>query len=266
MIRFPGNGGAHHIHNRQRLRSLPFRLPQGCQAVRRLPRLADDNYKFVFRQNRPPVAEFRCQIHPNRDPCQILQHVFCANPHMVRGAEGHDVNLADSRDLLLCQPYFRQPDFPVPNHGIQGVPDCAGLLMYFLHHKVFKAGSLRRFGIPGNLLRLLLDFVSVQVIECDGSFPQADKLQIADVIHLAGVIQNRRHVRCQEGFAIGGADDHGAVLAGGVNLLRVIPEHQGQRIGAPDAHHGMVDRVHRRVFVLPIVIVHKLHRHLGIRA
>ena len=94
---------------------------------------------------------------------------------------------------------------------------------------------------------------------------QPHRLQIIDVINVAGIFQHRRHIRSEKGFPIRNANDHGTVFSGGIDFSRIVFEHQSQGIRSPNPHHHSVDCVNGTDLVLLIVVVHQFDRNLGIR-
>ena len=148
---------------------------------------------------------------------------------------------------------------------ISSVSPGGGLFVDFLDHEMLVPAFFGSLGVPGDLDRIVDDFVSVQIVEGDRTRTQPGNLEIADIVHLTGVFQNRRDVGSQEAFAVGDADDHGAVLPGGEDLAGEVFEHQGQRIGAPHADHGSGDGIDRAELIFFIVIVDQLDDDFGIR-
>ena len=183
---------------------------------------------------------------------------------MISRAAGYHVNLADALNLLIRKSHLGQIDHTVPDHRVQGVLQGLRLLVNLFHHEMLKTGLLSCFGIPFDLHRLFFDLVAVQVIEGDSSLLQPGQLQVADVIDVPGVFQDGRDVGGHEALAILHAQNHRAVLAGHVDLLRIIFKHHSQRIGTADTHHGMVDGIHRGTQVFLVIIVYQLDRHLGV--
>ena len=183
---------------------------------------------------------------------------------MVGRAAAHNVNLLPGLHFLGGKAGLGQIDFSVLQHGVQSILHSLGLLMDFLHHKVLKAGLFGGLGIPFDFHQILGDFVAVQVVEGNAVGGQPGDFHVADVVNTAGVFQNGGHIGGQVALSAGNANDHGAVLPGGIDLPGVILKEHRQGIGAPDADHGMVDGVHRGVGVLFVVVVNELDGHLRI--
>jgi len=83
-------------------------------------------------------------------------------------------------------------------------------------------------------------------------------LEVADVVHLAGVFQDSGNIGSYISLAVRDADYHGAFLACYPDLSGVVCEHQFERIRAAHAHHGLHYRVNGGVQVLLVVVVNEL--------
>ena len=137
--------------------------------------------------------------------------------------------------------------------------------MDFFHHEMLKAAFFGSLGIPLDFSGLLLDFITVQVIEMSFTRSQFCELKVANVIHVASIFQNCRDIRSHIGLTICNADNHRAVLTRHPNLTRIIPEHQLKSVGTTDTHHRLSDGINRTEIVLFIIVVHQLDDHFRIR-
>ena len=137
--------------------------------------------------------------------------------------------------------------------------------MDFLHHEMLKSTFFGSLCVPLNFRSLLLDLITVQVIEMSFTRSQLCELKVANVIHVASVFQNCRDIRSHIGLTIRNADDHRAVLSCYPNLTRIIPEHQLKSVGTTDTHHRLSNGINRTEVVLFIIIVHQLDDHFRIR-
>ncbi len=107
-------------------------------------------------------------------------------------------------------------------------------------------------------------FVSIEKL--DGIRRQPRDLQVVDVVDRAGVLEQRGHVRGNQGAALGLADHQRAVLAGGVDGARLVGKQHAQRVGAAHMQHGAGDGVQRVAGGLThVIVVQQLGQHLGVR-
>ena len=137
--------------------------------------------------------------------------------------------------------------------------------MDFFHHEMLKASLLCCFCIPLDFRGLLLDLVTVQVIEVSLARSQLCKLKVADVIDITGILQNGRNIRCHIGFPVSNADDHRAILSCHPDLVRIVTEHQLKGIGTTDTHHRFGDSIDGTQIILFIIVIHQLDDYFGVR-
>ena len=179
-------------------------------------------------------------------------------------AAGHHADAAHALQVLVGEAGGGKVRRAVFDKGVKGIRHRFGLLVDLLHHKILIAGLLGSFRVPLDGGERLFDDVAVQVVEGHPARFQAAQLHVADVINIPGEAQDGRRVGGQKGLPFAHADDHGAVLAGGPDLAGIVLKHHRQRVGAANAHHGVVDGVHRGALVFLVVIVDEFHRHLGV--
>ena len=122
---------------------------------------------------------------------------------------------------------------------------------------MFISSFFSGFRIPFNRLWLFFDFITVQIVESNLSFFYTGHFQISDIIHISGIFQNCRYIRCNIRFAVFHAENHRAVFSCHINFFRIILEHNCQRIRATDADHRMINGIYRRSKVFFIIIVYQ---------
>ena len=103
--------------------------------------------------------------------------------------------------------------------------------MDFFHHEMLKAAFFGSLGIPLDFSGLLLDLITVQVIEMSFTRSQFCELKVANEIHVASVFQNCRDIRSHIGLTIRNADDHRAVFTSHPDFAWIITEHQLKSVG-----------------------------------
>ena len=137
--------------------------------------------------------------------------------------------------------------------------------MNFLDHEMLVAALFRRIHIPFDDFGFLLHLVAVQIVEGDAVGAHPRKLQIIQIVNITRIFQNRRNIRSQKRTMFCFAQNERAVLARGIDFIRIIAEHDRQRIGSADSNQRMVDRVHRRAQIFFIIIIDQLDRDFRIR-
>ena len=177
---------------------------------------------------------------------------------------GYNINLFKALDLIFGNSHCFEVNPAIFDHRIQGILNCFRLLMDLFHHEMFKTGLFCRFCIPFDFRSLLLDFIPVQVIEMSFSRSQLCKLKVAYIIHISGIFQDSRDIGRHIGLPIRNTDDHRAVLTGYPDLTGIVTEHQLQRIGSANTHHGFRNGINGTEFILLVVIIHQLDRYLCI--
>ena len=138
--------------------------------------------------------------------------------------------------------------------------------MDLLHHEMLVAALFRGLGIPFDGGGLPLHRLPVHVEELDGIRRHAGNFQIVDIVNGAGVLEQRRHIRCDDGAVPGSAHNEGAVLAHRVEGAGLVGKQHAQRVGTAHMQHHAGDGVQR----IPrrdagVVVVQQLGHHLGVR-
>ena len=115
--------------------------------------------------NRLSVAEFRGNVHLDRDAQQLLKRVLCDDADVVRRAAGDDTDLREALKLLRRQRDVVEHDAPAADARRDRIPHGLRLLADLLHHKVLVTALFRRLDIPLDVLRRLFDRLGVRVEE-----------------------------------------------------------------------------------------------------
>ena len=265
LVCFTSNTTTHYIDDCHCGNALFFCHTQCCQCICCLPRLADNYHQCLLVERHLTITELRCKFHTHRNIGHIFQYILSSHAHMPCGAAGNNIDLLEVLDFILGDLHARQVDGAVFNHGVNGILNSFRLLMDFLHHEMLKAAFFGSLGIPLDFSGLLLDLITVQVIEMSFTRSQFCELKVANVIHVASVFQNCRDIRSHIGLTIRNADDHRAILTCHPDLARIITEHQLKRIGTAHTNHRLGNGINRTEVVLFIIVVHQLDDHFRIR-
>lgn len=78
---------------------------------------------------------------------------------------GYNVNLLEALDLILSDFHTGQVDLSILDNRVQSILHSFRLLMDLFHHEMLEPSLFCGFCIPFDLRGLLLDLVSIQVIE-----------------------------------------------------------------------------------------------------
>ena len=265
LIGFTSNATAHLIDDCHCGNALFFCKTQCCQCIRCLTRLANNDHQCLLIEWHFTIAELRCEFHTHRDICYIFQHILSSHAHMPCRATGNNIDLLKIFNFVLGDLHTGQVDSAVLDHRVKGILNSFRLLMDFFHHEMLKAAFFGCFCIPLDLGGLLLNFITVQVIEMSFTRSQFCELKVANVIHVASVFQNCRDIRSHISFTIRNTDNHRAILTRHPDFARIITEHQFKRIGTSYTNHRLGNGIDRAEVVLLIIVVHQLDDYFGIR-
>ena len=157
IIRLPGDGRAHHIHNGQDVRPPLLGLPQGGHGVQGLAGLADGNDQVALALQWDHCSGTRRPAPPPpAAPEHPLQVILAHHAHMVRRAAGNDDNAA-----RCCEFPPRSWSDPAKSTrpslepGSGGLPDRPGLLKDLLEHEVGIAALFGGADVPVHMVMLL---------------------------------------------------------------------------------------------------------------
>ncbi len=117
---------------------------------------------------------------------------------MVAGSAGHDADAPDVPDVSVGHGQVAEYHASVADAARDGAAHRRRLLVYLLEHKVVVAALFRRGNVPVDVVMLLLDGAAALVVNADAVGGDHRQLAIVHVDNVAGVGQQRRHIRGQE--------------------------------------------------------------------
>ncbi len=132
------------------------------------------------------------------------------------------------------------------NASQRGVTHRARLLVDFLEHEVLEAALFRHDRVPGDVLHLADDGLSVEVGELHAFRRNHGQVAIAEEEQIAGVIENRGHVGSDEVLVFAQSDDGRRAVAGGHDLVRFIDRDHRQREHAGQLTDGFANALFQR--------------------
>ena len=127
------------------------------------------------------------------------------------------------------------------NASQRGVAHGARLLVDFLEHEVLEAALFRHDRVPGHVLHLADDGLSVEVGELYAFWRDDGEVAVAEEEQVARVIQDRGHVGGDEVFVFAQTDDRRRAIARGNDLVRFIDRDHGQREDAGQLSDRLAD-------------------------
>ena len=184
--------------------------------------MADNDDEGVFLIDRISIAKFAGKIGFNRNAGQLFDHVFSGCTGMIGRAAGNDGYFPEIFNLLVGHTDFAQIDFILVNAGRNRVTDSLWLLVDFLEHKVFVATFFGSVDIPVDGDGLFFNRFAVNIAEARVLIGKADDFFIFHIINCPGILQDGGNVGGNEFSGIVYANDQRAVLAGGVDVMRMI--------------------------------------------
>src|SRR5688572_48534 len=119
------------------------------------------------------------------------------------------------------------------------------LVMNFLEHEVSVTALASRHRIPGNFLHRPLNDLSLAVEQSIRAESHFTDLAVFEKGHFARVIQQRRNIGCDKGFALGPADHDGGGILGDDQTLGIAAIEKQQRVGAVDFAQSSPHRIEK---------------------
>ncbi len=132
------------------------------------------------------------------------------------------------------------------NPSQRGVTHRARLLVDFLEHEMLEPALFRHDRVPGDVLHLADDGLSVEVGELHAFRRNHGQVAIAQEEQVASVIKNRRNVGGDEIFVFAQTDDRRRAIARGHDLVRLIDRNHRQREHAGQLTHRLADALFER--------------------
>ena len=206
-------------------------MPDGFQRVRRFAGLRNRDDQRVAVENRVAVAELAGQLDLDRQAAPVLDGVLGDQPRVVGRATSDDEDLVDVAQVLVGDALLVEDDPAGLEVAPQRVGQRLGLLLDLLEHEVLVAALLGGGEIPVDRERLRLGGIAVEIGDLVAVAGDHDELVLAEFDGLAGVLDERRHIRRDERLAFADADDQRRGASGGDDGVRVVGvgHDQGER-------------------------------------
>ena len=161
---------------------------------------------------------------------------------MERGTAGDDEDLVDLAQFLIGQPLLVKNDAVVDEVAEQRVGNGGGLLGDLLEHEVLVAALFGGRGVPvdveGPVVLQRISRGAIEVGDAVAVGGDHDRLILAELDCLAGVLDERRDVRADEHLPVADPEHQRRGAAGGHDCSRLVGvgEHQREMPFEPAQH------------------------------
>lgn len=198
----------------------------------------------------------------------MLDRVLGQQPGVICRAAGNHEDLVDFAQLLIGEPLLVEHDPTVDEMAEQGVGHGGRLLGDLLEHEVLVAALLGGRQVPVDVegASLAGHIVAVEVADPIPIGGDHHRLVLTQLDRVAGVLDERRHVRADEHLAVADPDDQRRGAARGHDRARLVGvgEHQREVAFQPTQHgQHRADKVTGGLAV-PKGLRHQVHRHLAV--
>ena len=249
-----GSGGfardhrSDHVADGQGLRSFGFGFALGRDRVGGFARLGDQHGEGVGSDDGIAITPFAGVVDFNRNSRQALDHELAGLGGVPAGSASCDVDFLRGLEFGLGDFHLIEEDVAgfLRNASQRGVTNRARLLVDFLEHEVLEAALFRHDRVPGHMLHLADDRLSVEVGELHAFRRNHGQVAIAQEEQVASVIENRGNIGGDEVFVLAQADDGRRAIAGGHNFVRLIDRDHGQSENAGQLADRFADALFER--------------------
>ena len=186
---------------------------------------------------------------------------------MIGGPAGHDEHLVDLAQLLIRQPLLVEHDAAVDEMAQQRVGHRGGLLGDLLEHEVLVAALLGGRQIPVDVkLAVVGDVLAAKVADPITVGGDHHRLVLAQLDGVAGVFDERRHIRADEHLTLADAEHQRRGPAGGDDRARLVGvgEHQREVALQPGQHGEHGGREIARGVAVLVLPGDQVHGDLGV--
>ncbi len=194
------------------------------------------------------IAVLAGVVHFDRNPGQPLDHEFAGQPGMPTGAAGGDVDLLQLAEFVVGDLHLIQenPARVQRNAPHGGIAHGSRLLVDFLEHEVLEAALLRHDRVPGDVLHLAGDGVSVEIGYLHAVRRDDGEIAVGHEEQVARVIQDGRHIGGDKVFIFAQADHRRRTIARGHDLVGLVDRDDREREDARQLLHGLADGLFQR--------------------
>ena len=191
------------------------------------------------------IAPFAGVIDLDRHAGETLDHELAGLSGVPTGAAGDDVDLFCGAEFGLADLHFVEEDVAgIERNASQGgVADGARLLVNFLEHEVLEAALFRHDRVPGHVLYLALDRLSVEIRQLHAGGSDNGEVAIGEKENVARVIKNGGNVGGDKVFVVAQADHQRRTVARGDDFVRLVDGDDRQSKDSAEFFHGPANRL-----------------------
>ena len=167
---------------------------------------------------------------------------------MPAGSASRDIDFLCGLELGVGDLHFVEEDVAsfLRNSSQGGVTHRSRLLVDFLEHEVLEAALFRHDRVPGDVLDLADDRLSVEVGELDAFRRNHGEVAIAQEEQVAGVIENRGHIGGYEIFVLTQSNHSRRAIACSHDFVGLIHGNHGHREYASQLTDGFANALFQR--------------------
>ena len=167
---------------------------------------------------------------------------------MPTGSAGDDVDFLRRAEFGLGDFHLVEENVPrvLRNAAQSRIADGARLLVDFLEHEVLEAALFRHDRIPGHVLHLARDGLSVEVRELHAVGGNDGHVAVGEEENVPRVMEDGGNVGGHEIFVVAEADYRRRSVARGNDLVRFVSGDHGQRKNAGELLHRLANRIFQR--------------------
>ncbi len=138
-----------------------------------------------------------------------------------------------------------------------GIADGPWLLVDFLEHEMLEAALFRHDRVPGNVLHLANNRLTVEISKAHAFWRNYRQVAIGKEEQIASVVKNCGHIRGDKVLILTQADNGRRAIAHGDNLVRLVYRDHRQGEYTRKLDHSLAHRVFQR-WPMPISGMHEV--------
>ncbi len=214
---------ADHVRDREQAGTALSGEPGGGERVRRLAGLADRHRERLLLVERGGVSHLVGVFHGRGKAQQPLEDLLADEACVIgRATRGHPDPLDLAGELVAEADILEPHGAVLVESARQGLGDHGRLLVDLLQHEVVVATLLGPLGVPIDVQDFAVDGLAFDGLDHRTAGIDDDQLAVFDDEKVAGVMEDRRDVGCEERLVLAEADDERAHPTHGDDAARLV--------------------------------------------